>query len=250
MSPDQFREQTAGPKKQVDASRGFDHDVIETVRRQLGLEKAALVHPSAMFRLFAPLWRRRAGVDLVESFASYRRLSLPAEDVPAMPSLPPQYVACKFYFSKAFPDTAANRAFVAGVLRGVSREVPVVLLSTGLRLDEHSDFQAAAESGVHVVDAHAVPQRNLELQTRIIARSQAFVGTYGGFSYLAPFYGVRSMSFFSRRSGFENHHLQLADRVFDQLLPGGFVALDRRTHDLIAPAISRWSSAANETLYT
>ena len=250
MTADEFREKTAGPKKQVDASRGFDSEIVETVQRRLGLEKAGHVHPSAMFRLFSALWRKRAGVELVESFTSYRTLSLPDTDSTAgTMELPPQYVVCKFYFSKAFPDTAANRAFAADLVRTISRHVPVVLLSTALRLDEHSDFQTAGGSGVFVVDAHAVPHRNLEVQTRLIAGARGFVGTYGGFSYLAPFYGVRSVSFFSRRAGFESHHLQLADRVFDQLLPGGFVALDRRAHELVEPAIAHWIHASNETVH-
>ena len=250
MTPDEFRERTAGPKKQVDASRNFDGEIVETVQRRLGLEKAGHVHPSAMFRLFSALWRKRAGVELVESFTSYRTLSLPDADPAAgMMELPPQYVVCKFYFSKAFPDTTANRAFAADLVRTISRDVPVVLLSTALRLDEHSDFQTAGGSGVYVVDSHAVPHRNLEVQTRLIAGARGFVGTYGGFSYLAPFYGVRSVSFFSRRAGFESHHLQLADRVFDQLLPGGFVALDRRAHALVEPAIARWIRASNETVH-
>ena len=250
MTPDEFRERTAGPKKQVDASRGFDGEIVEIVQKRLGLEKAGLVHPSAMFRLFSALWRKRAGVELVESFTSYRSLSLPVDDpATATMELPPQYVTCKFYFSKAFPDTANNRAFAADLIRTISRDVPLVLLSTALRLDEHSDFQTAGASGVYVVDAHAVPHRNLEVQTRLIAGSRGFVGTYGGFSYLAPFYGVRSVSFFSRRAGFESHHLELADRVFDQLLPGGFVALDRRAHELVQPAIARWSHASNETVH-
>jgi hypothetical protein len=250
MTPDEFRKRTAGPKKQVDASRDFDSAIVETVQRRLGLEKAGHVHPSAMFRLFSALWRKRAGVDLIESFTSYRTLSLPDADAPAgTMELPPKYVVCKFYFSKAFPDTAANRAFAADLVRTISRDVPVVLLSTALRLDEHSDFQTAGASGVYVVDAHAVPQRNLEVQTRLIAGARGFVGTYGGFSYLAPFYGVRSVSFFSRRAGFENHHLQLADRVFDQLLPGGFVALDRRAHALVEPAVAGWIRASNETIH-
>jgi hypothetical protein len=250
MTPDEFRERTAGPKKQVDASRDFDSEIVETVQRRLGLEKAGHVHPSSMFRLFSALWRKRAGVDLVESFTSYRPLSLPdADSTAGMTDLPSQYVVCKFYFSKAFPDTAANRAFAADLIRTINRDVPVVLLSTALQLDEHSDFKTNGSSGVYLVDSHAVPHRNLEVQTRLIAGARGFVGTYGGFSYLAPFYGVRSVSFFSRRAGFESHHLQLADRVFDQLLPGGFVALDRRAHELVEPAIARWTHAPNETVH-
>ncbi len=148
-------------------------------------------------------------------------------------------MAAKFYFSEAFPATEENRAFAADLLRRTSEQVPVVLLSTGVRIDDHSDFRAAAGSNVHVVDTYDVPQKNLERQTEIIRGARGFIGTYGGFSYLAPFYGVRSVSFFSRR-GFESHHLELANRVFDKLLPGGFVALDRRAIESVEPAVARW----------
>jgi hypothetical protein len=52
---------------------------------------------------------------------------------------------------------------------------------------------------------------------------------------------VPSLSFFSRR-GFEAHHLDLAQRMFDRLMPGGFVALDRREAALADPALGRWAS--------
>ena len=39
------------------------------------------------------------------------------------------------------------------------------------------------------------PRNNLDVQSRIIARSHCFVGTYGGLSYLAPFYGKPSIAF-------------------------------------------------------
>ena len=242
MSPEEFRAQTAGKKKQYDARRGFDREVLARVRERLGLQDGPVVHPSAMFRLFAALWRRRAAVDLVESFSVFRRFDPPPPEKPA--GLPADYVLAKFYFSKAFPDTQENRTFAAETLQSVSRQTPVALLSTSVRLDEHSDFHAHGNSGLFVVDSHTVPHRNLELQTRLIAGARGFIGTYGGFSYLAPFHGVPSLSFFSRRNGFEPHHLDLAHRVFDRLLPGGFLALDRRAAHLVEPAVGQWGGRA------
>jgi hypothetical protein len=241
MTPEEFRERTAGKKKQYDHRREFDVELVAKARERLGLADGPVVHPSAMFRLFSGLWRRRAGVDLVESFTSFRPLTRPASV--ARPSrLPADYVVAKFYFSKAFPENAANRAFVADMLRTVSRQAPVALLSTAVRLDEHNDYQGSSSSGVFVVDTHDRPEQNLERQTELIAGARGFIGTYGGFSYLAPFYGVTSLSFFSRRFGFETHHLDLAHRVFDRLLPGGFLALDRRSAALVDPAVGRWHS--------
>jgi hypothetical protein len=245
VSPEEFRERTAGPKKQVEKREAFDAELIEAARSRLDIpESAAVVHPSAMYRLFGALWRKRATVALVEAFTAHRSLPPPPtiEREALPPGLPQDYVVAKFYFSKAFPDNTANRRFVTDLVRRVSTEAPLLLLSTSLRLDEHSDFQAASGSGLFVLDAHARPQGNLELQTRAICASRGFVGTYGGFSYLAPFYGVRSLSFFSRRFGFESHHLDLAHRVFDRIMPGGFLALDRRAIDLVSPSVAAWTS--------
>ena len=246
LTPDEFRDRTGGKKKQYDATRELDRELTARVSEKLGLRDVTVIHPSAMFRLFAGVWRRKRTVDLVESFTAFRALTPPpplaASELP--PGLPRDYVAAKFYFSKAFPDTAGNREFVSNLLQTVSRQVPVALMSTSVRLDDHHDFQPAGGSGLYVIDAHQVPQQNLERQTQVICGARGFVGTYGGFSYLAPFYGVRSVSFFSRREGFEDHHLDLANRVFDRLLPGGFIALDRRAADLVEPAVTRWVAEA------
>jgi hypothetical protein len=243
MNPDEFRDRTAGPKKQMKWRTDFDQPVVEAVKSRFGLAKAAVIHPAVMYRLFSALWSRRATADLVQAFTSFRRPApLEAADN-AVSRLPRDYVAAKFYFSKAFPDTAGNRRFVAELLARVSRQAPVALLSTAVRLDEHSDFQTSGNSGLFVVDAHTVPEKNLEQQTRLICGARGFIGTYGGFSYLAPFYNVRSLSFFDKRFGFESHHLDLAERVFDRLLPGGFAAFDRRAIDLVEPAIDRWTRA-------
>jgi len=240
LTPDEFRERTAGKKKQYDSRREIDKELLKKTRDRLGLEDVQVLHPAAMFRLFVGLWRRRAGVELVESFSRFQPLTRPSStERPA--GLPSDYVVAKFYFSKAFPETAGNKAFISDMIRTISRQVPVALLSTTVRLDEHSDYQPASGSGVFVVDAHETPHKNLERQTELIAGARGFVGTYGGFSYLAPFYGVPSLSFFSRR-GFEAHHLDLAHRVFDRMLPGGFVALDRRDSAQVDPALNRWAA--------
>jgi hypothetical protein len=244
ITPEEFRTRTEGKKKQLSPKRELDKALLKDVRQRLDLRDASVIHPSAMFRLFTALWRKRATVDLVDSFASFAPLTRPAPAADRIPGLPNEYLVAKFYFSEAFPDTQENRRFVSDLLRDVSRQAPVALLSTAVRLDEHQDFQATSGSGLFVVDAHATPQENLRRQTEVICGARGFIGTYGGFSYLAPFYGVRSVSFFSRRNAFEEHHLDLANRVFDRLLPGGFVALDRRAIDVVQPAVARWLAPA------
>jgi hypothetical protein len=98
------------------------------------------------------------------------------------------------------------------MIRAVSREIPVVLLNTGLRPDEHEDFTVPG-SGVYHVDRLMRLDQNLELQTEIISHARAFVGTYGGLAYVGPFYGVPSISFYSTESELVPVHLDVSWRL-------------------------------------
>ena len=88
-----------------------------------------------------------------------------------------------------------------------------MLLNTGLNLDDHADLDVPGGKGVHRVDHLMTPQRNLELQTRIISHARAFVGTYGGLAYLGPFYGVPSVGFYSNESELVPAHLDVGWRL-------------------------------------
>ena len=53
----------------------------------------------------------------------------------------------------------------------------------------------------------------------------AFVGTYGGFSYIAPLYGVPSVGLYTEKTGFAQNHLSTANRAFAAPEFGTFTAL-------------------------
>ncbi len=109
----------------------------------------------------------------------------------------------------------------------------MVLLNTAHRYDDHSDFAAVRHERVHTVEHLMTPETNLEVQTRIICGAKAFVGTYGGFSYLAPFYGIDTVAFFSHPTAFRFDHLEVSKRVFSSLKAGSFVPLDLRDVDVV-----------------
>ncbi len=60
------------------------------------------------------------------------------------------------------------------------------------------------------------PENNLEVQTAVVAHATRFVGTYGGFAYLAPLCGVPAVGFHAA-DAFYQHHRHLADLVFSRL---------------------------------
>ena len=230
VTPDAFREATEAVKKQRNP-RAFEKRLVRAAMRERGIRRAHILHPSMMYELLWAYWSYHTTVKHVESFTSFRRLpSASATMLP--PGLPREYVAARFYFSDCFPDTPANRAFVQRVLASLTAHTDVVLLNTPFAVDDHRDVAGAHSSRIHSFADHMNPSTNLGVQTAIIANARAFVGTYGGYAYLAPFCGVHSTSFYSRTT-FKRHHLDLAHRVFERLGPARLCAIDLRAVDAV-----------------
>ena len=158
--------------------------------------------------------------------------AIDASDVAA--KLPDDYVAVRFYYNTAFPETEENRNFVRRLLTRVTETTDVVLLNPGFLLDDHWDLQPDVTRRVHAIEHLLEPRNNLEVQTKVISRARAYIGTYGGLSYVAPFYGVRSLAFFSNPEVVAPHHLDLMYRVAAKLKRGSFVALDVQGLDLLS----------------
>jgi hypothetical protein len=221
MSTEAFRAATEVAKKQRSLT-GTDVALLRRVARAERFPRVHLLHPEAMYRIFWAFFKETAPLRRLDDYTAHARLGGDdAGDVPA--GLPAEFVAVRFYFSGSFPDTAGNRTFVADVVETLSQHSDVVLLNTQFAVDDHVDFHMNGSPHVHTL-APMPPEHNLAIQTAVIRRARAFVGTYGGYSYLAPLYGVPSLAFHSTRSFF-NHHLELAQRVFDRLGAPSLVVL-------------------------
>jgi hypothetical protein len=184
-----------------------------------------MLHPSTMYGLFNPFWWTHVDEEWVHRFAKYETLTpgVVAGNVVAGFSPPAgPYTAVKFYLNECFPDSAENRAFVRRTLQTLTERGPVVSLATGLRLDDHAS-DAAESLGVRTLPHDMHPRENLALQTALVSGAAAFVGTYGGFSYLAPFLGVRSTAYFADPDGYSPRHLLMARSALDSIGAGGLL---------------------------
>lgn len=215
----------AGGQKHTDIS-DFDKEIVEQVKASLNIVEFDWLHPLSMYRMFKFYWKRHYPMTLIEKHTRYQRCQpIPAGEIAK--NLPSSYVAVKFYFSECFPDTPENRSFVSDLLATLARKTDVVLLNPGLDIDDHKDYDAQVAEHIHVVTDSMTPHNNLEIQTRIISHASIFVGTYGGFSYLAPFYGVPSVAFYSREEKFLQVHLDVAYRACRVLKYGAFEKLPK-----------------------
>jgi hypothetical protein len=190
----------------------FEHRLLRRLTEDV--EHRTMLHPSSMYRLFSPFWWGHMDESWVRQRAVYARLKPAGVAGHALPQ--PPYTAVKFYFNECFPSTSENRAFARRIVRGLVARGPVVSLTTNLRLDDH-DGHELREAGVQLLPDHLDPRENLAVQAAIVARASAFVGTYGGFSYLAPFCGVPTTSYYSDPAGYSPRHLLMAQSAFTSI---------------------------------
>jgi hypothetical protein len=225
VSAETFRDQhdtrvrELGEQKQNRVT-AFDEQLIEAAMRRTHVAHWSLLHPSRMYELLNPYWWGHQADDWVHGHVRYARLAEPPPS--AIPDMPSRYTAVKFYFNDCFPATPQNRAFVRDTLRTLASRGPVIALSTGLNLDDHGGLRVD-EHGVRHLPEGINPAQNLQVQSAIVAHADAFVGTYGGFSYMAPFYGVKSVAFYSDPNGFSQKHLHMARSAFEAIGAAGML---------------------------
>ena len=233
FSADDFRVSVAEEKRKHRRPGAFDERITEAVVRQRGLGDIDILHPGLMFRAFAPYWSDEAGYALIDQCTRPQLLERSAEKLRT--PLPADYVAVRFYFSECFPATPENRQFARNVVSSLADRATVVMLNPGFAVDEHTDWIPDSRSIISISEGLA-PERNLGVQSAVIAGARAFVGTYGGYSYLAPLYKVPAVAFYSRQT-FKLHHLHAAQRTFSQIGAAALMPMDVAQASLVQAAL-------------
>jgi hypothetical protein len=213
----------AGGQKQT-TTGPLDEELIETARRATGIDAADVCHPSLMYRLFNRFWFGNRALDLVTSHTKYLP---PAVSRARIPGLPDEYVAAKFYTGAALPDIPGCRRALREIVASISEQIPVVLLNTGLAMDEHEDYLFRDLRNVMSLGDHLTPATNLGVQTQVIAGARGFVGTCGSLAWLAPMLGVDTVAVYAE-DRFLLSHMFFATQVYRQMGAARFDTLDLR----------------------
>jgi hypothetical protein len=237
IDPAEFARRNAerGAVKHFDRSP-LDGAILEQVARRLGTSDFDVIHPGLMYRLFTLYWSGQRAMGFVDAHTRFiRQRAAPIID-PGL--LPREYIAVKFYAARSLPDTPAIRTFLRTAVSRLAEQFPVVLLDTGLVLeDDHGDYRF--DGGGRIISARGwmTPQNNLGAQTQIVAGARAFVGTCGSIAWLAPRLGVDTSALFVD-SQWLHAHLAVAMRAYHKLDAGRFAAADLRAFELLGTGLT------------
>jgi len=233
MSPEEYAAGNAqrsvedrGTLKQFGIS-AMDQRIVAEVQRRIGVSTTQVLHPSFLYRLFHQFWLGHRPPSFLERRTRYRPVAAPKV---AVPQLPAGFVAVKFYTAASLPPTESVRRTLQSIVLGLAERMPVVMLDTGLALDDHEDYSFAAASRIHSVRESLRPRDNLAVQTAIISRASSFVGTCGALAWLAPMLGIDTTAVFAD-ARFLHGHLDVARRVYSnfgvRFSPLDVTAVDR-----------------------
>jgi hypothetical protein len=228
MTPAEFARRNAerGVTKQYERSP-LDDGVLAAVARRVGTPDFDVIHPGLMYRLFTLYWSGQRATGFLDAHTRFTRSAAPTVIDPAL--LPREYVAVKFYAARSLPDTPGIRSELRSIVARLAARSPVVLLDTGLVLeDDHADYAFTAGHDVVSARAWMTPQNNLGVQTQIVAGAKAFVGTCGSIAWLAPRLGVDTSALFVDPKWL-HAHLAVGMRAYHKLPGAGrFAAADLR----------------------
>ena len=183
--------------------------LLPVIAHDHGLRQYHVWHPSLMYQSLAPWWEGTMGSVRLHEQLRFERVPVPHP--PLTLPLPERFVAVRFYHRSTWSLSAERVEWVGTLVDRIAKRIPVVILDSGEHLDDHIDFPITGPH-LHVRD-HSRLQNNLEVQAAVLAKAQAFVGTYGGVMQLAVRLGKPSAGFFDKFTGTAYNHKVLTETL-------------------------------------
>ena len=175
--------------KQISVT-AFDRAIYADAAKTLGLTHYQTLHPRWMYQTLAPFWRGDRGLKWLSHRMDFR--PLPPPPLPGDAHLPSHFVAVRFYARPTFPVSGETGELARETLKQIAQSTPVVLLNSEIHADDHLDFMPdPLPANVHrlIEVCPHIAETNLAAQIAVLARAEAFVGTYGGLAQLALRFG-------------------------------------------------------------
>lgn len=202
--------QKTGSIKQGDRE-AWEQPLCDLVAQSLGIQQFHVLHPSWMYQLLAPWWHGKATYGLLDRYTLQpEKLDAPALEANLKAHLPPQYVVMRWYARPTWPYREDLVLWTRKLVENVSSQIPVVLIDS-FHADDHADIHLGhIPNTIRLSEiANLTPLNNLPIQSAVIAKASAYVGTYGGMAQGAMRWGVPTLAFYHEFGQTAHQHLGL-----------------------------------------
>ena len=204
----------------------WERRLMALLAERLGLRRYHVLHPSAMYQALDGWWGPQT-IGFASAMHHLKFMPIPTPLVPVGLTLPEQFVAVRWYARPTWPLREDLLDWTHAMVQVIAQTTPVVILRCGAYLDDHMDFPAPSGPNITVVAAE--PWReNLAVQSAVLKRASAFVGTWGGMAQLAVRLGIPTAAFFEQWHSVSYAHRTLTEWLAMQQKTPLFVG---RPHD-------------------
>jgi hypothetical protein len=231
----QASQQTGSMKQNVTAD--WERHVCALTATGLGISSYHVLSPSWMYQLLAPWWEGRQPLRWLDRHVLHAA-KMPAPSLPQGLQLPETFVAMRWYARPTWPLKEDLVLWTRKLVTAVASRVPVVLINAGFQADDHADIALGAIPNTFKLSdlAEQTPPNNLAIQSAVIARASAYVGTYGGMAQGAMRWGVPTVALYDQFGQTAPQHLALTQSLSLQTgVP--FVAAKPGDLDALLPII-------------
>ncbi len=178
--------------------RAFDKAIYRDVATTLGLKRYHTLHPAWMFQGMDPFISGQKGLAWARPRLKFG--VVPPMALPESLVLPKPFVAVRFYARATFPMNEMTAQFCSAVITQIARNVPVILITSDLHIDDHVDFEPRVlpPNVFKLADlVQMTPENNVAIQSAVLSHAVGFVGTYGGFANIAQRFAKPCATFFT-----------------------------------------------------
>ena len=187
----------------------FETKLLALIAERLGLRRYHVLHPSILYRALDAWWGTQT-MGMADAVKPLRFQQMQAPAPPVGMALPERFVAMRWYQRPTWPMREDLVDWTVALTRQLAAHVPVVILRSPTYVDDHVDFPPPTGENITVITAE--PWRdNLAVQSAVIARAAAFVGTWGGMAQLAVRLGIPTAAFFDKWHSCSYQHRVLTE---------------------------------------
>ena len=206
--------QQTGSMKQ-NRAEAWEASVCQLTATGLGLKRYHVISPSWMYQLLEPFWKGKTSQQWLNNRLAHA-ITMPAPKIQPelQQKLPKEFVAMRWYARPTWPYSDASVLWMRTFTERIAKKLPVILIDS-FHADDHADMNLGPiPNTIRLSElTDQTPLNNLLIQSSVIARAKAYVGTYGGMSQAAMRWGVPTLALYEQFGQTAPEHLALTQHL-------------------------------------